>query len=106
VIEKENQMKIYFLIATVVLSVGMMSATPCAAGNGGEAVFKAYCSFCHPNGGNVIDPDKKISGIKNPARIIIKIRNGGGGMPVFDTRSISDADAKLLAGYIMKTFRK
>lgn len=99
-------MKINILIATIVLSVGMMSATSFAAENGGEALFKANCAFCHPNGGNVMKPNKKISGIKSPSKIIKKIRNGGGGMPVFDARSISDADAELLAGYIMKTFRK
>lgn len=94
------------LMATVVVSVGMMSAAPFAAEAGGEAVYKANCASCHPDGGNVMKPDKTITGIKSSSNIIKKIRSGGGGMPVFDTKSISDADAKLLADYIMKTFKK
>ncbi len=94
------------IMATVVLSVGMMSAAAFAAETGGEAIFKAKCAPCHSEGGNVVKPEKTIKGIKNPKKIITQIRKGGGGMPVFDAKAISDADAKLLADYIMKTFKK
>jgi cytochrome c6 len=105
-IEKENEMRKHILMTTVVLSVGMMSAAAFAAETKGEAIFKAKCASCHPDGGNVINPKETLKGIKNPKKILTQIRKGGGGMPVFDTKTISDADAKLLADYIMKTFKK
>jgi cytochrome c6 len=105
-IEKENKMKKTIIMATVVLSVGMMSATAFAAETGGEAIFKAKCASCHPDGGNVMKPKDTLKGIKNSKKITTKIRKGGGGMPAFDAKAISDADAKLLADYIMKTYKK
>ena len=92
--------------ATVVLSVGMMSAAAFAAETGGEAIFKAKCASCHQDGGNVMKPNTTLKGIKDPKKIITQVRKGGGGMPAFDAKAISDADAKLLADYIMKTFKK
>lgn len=105
-IEKENLMKRNVLLATVVVSVGMLSSAAFAAGNSGEVIFKAKCASCHPDGGNVMNPKETIKGIKNAKKIITQVRKGGGGMPAFDAKAISDADAKLLADYIMKTFKK
>lgn len=99
-------MKKSILMATVVVTVSMMSAAAFAAVNSGEAIFKAKCASCHPDGGNVIKPKETIKGIKNSKKIIKQVRKGGGGMPAFDAKAISDADAKLLADYIMKTFKK
>ena len=99
-------MKKSILMATVVATVCMVSAAAFAAATGGEALFKAKCASCHPDGGNVIKPKETLKGIKNANKIITQIRKGGGGMPVFDAKAISDADAKLLADYIMKTFKK
>jgi len=99
-------MKKNIFMATVVVSVCMMSAAAFAAVNSGETIFKAKCASCHPDGGNVIKPKETIKGIKNAKKIITQVRKGGGGMPAFDAKAISDADAKLLADYIMKTFKK
>jgi cytochrome c6 len=92
--------------AVVVLSVCLLSAAAFAAEAGGEAVFKAKCASCHPNGGNVMKPAHTLKGISKPEKIIKKVRKGGGGMPAFDAKAISDADAKLLADYIITTFKK
>ncbi len=98
-------MKKSILMATVVLSVGMMSAAAFAAETG-EAIFKAKCAACHPDGGNIMKPKATLKGLKDTKKIITQVRKGGGGMPAFDAKAISDADAKLLAGYIVKTFKK
>ncbi|MDD2273142.1 MAG: c-type cytochrome [Desulfuromonadaceae bacterium] len=98
-------MKKSIFMATVVVSISLMSVAAFAAGAGGEEIFKAKCAACHPGGGNIINPNKPLKGIKNTKVIVNKIRKGGGGMPVFDTKTISDTDAKLLAGYIIKTFK-
>ena len=99
-------MRMSIVAATVALSVGMMSAAAFAAENSGEAIFKAKCASCHPDGGNIMNPKETLKGIKSSKKIITQIRKGGGGMPAFDAKAISDADAKLLADYIMKTFKK
>ena len=97
-------MKKRIILATVAVSVGMMSAA--FAAETGETIFKAKCSSCHPDGGNIINPKATLKGIKDPTKITKKIRKGGGGMPVFDAKAVSDADAKLVADYIVKTFKK
>jgi cytochrome c6 len=99
-------MKKSILMATVVASISLMSAVAFAADAGGEAVFKAKCASCHPDGGNIMKPGATLKGIKNAKKITTQLRKGGGGMPAFDAKAISDADAKLLADYIIKTFKK
>jgi len=94
------------LMATLVVSIGMMSAAAFAAGDAGEAIFKAKCASCHPNGGNIMKPAATLKGLKDAKKIVTQVRKGGGGMPAFDAKAISDTDAKLLAGYIVKTFKK
>lgn len=72
----------------------------------GEAIFKEKCASCHPNGGNIMNPKEQIKGMKNPKKITGKVRKGGGGMPAFDQKAISDADNKAIADYVIKTFKK
>jgi len=98
-------MKKSIIAVTVAVSVGMMSVGA-FAGDSGEAIFKAKCASCHPDGGNIIKGKKSIKGIKDANVVTKKIRAGGGGMPTFDAKTISDADAKSVAEYIVKTFKK
>jgi cytochrome c6 len=93
-------------MATALVSISLMSTAAFAAGNSGETIFKAKCAACHPDGGNIMKPNETIKGIKSSKKIISQVRKGGGGMPAFDAKTISDADAKQLADYIMKTFKK
>ena len=94
------------VLAAVVVCISMMSAVAFAAGDAGEAIFKAKCASCHPDGGNIMNPKETLKGIKDPKKIIKQVRKGGGGMPAFNAKAVSDADAKLLADYIIKTFKK
>jgi cytochrome c6 len=98
-------MKKSIIAVTVAACVSMMSVAAFAAETG-ETLFKAKCSSCHPDGGNIINPKETLKGIKDTKKITGKIRKGGGGMPVFDAKAVSDADAKLIADYIVKTFKK
>jgi cytochrome c6 len=94
------------LLAAVALSTALLASAASAATAGGEAIFKAKCAACHPDGGNIINPKVTLKGIKDPKKITGKIRTGGGGMTPFDAKSVSDADAKAVADYIIKTFKK
>jgi len=99
-------MKKLLLALAITVSINMLSIVVLAAETGGEAIFKSNCSSCHPNGGNLMKPSKSLKRIKNPGKIIRKVRNGGGGMPSFDAKTISEAEVGQLADYIIKTFKK
>jgi len=77
----------------------------------GEELFKTHCAACHPDGGNIVNPqktlhkkDRQTNNINKPQDIINKMRNPGPGMTQFDKPTISDKDAKKIAEYIIKTF--
>jgi len=81
------------------------------ASEAGKNLFKQHCAVCHPDGGNVIKPDKTLrkdareaNNIKTPEDIIGKMRHPGPGMSMFDETTIPDSEAKEIADYIMKTF--
>jgi len=99
-------MKKNIILATLALSATMLASAAVAAPADGEAIFKAKCAACHPDGGNIIKPSETLKGIKDSKKIISKIRKGGGGMTAFDAKAVSDADAKAVASYIIKTFKK
>lgn len=78
----------------------------------GGDLFSQHCMACHADGGNIINPAKtigkvalKANGITDWKGIVKVMRNPGPGMTKFDTKSVSDKDAKLIAEYILKTFK-
>ena len=78
----------------------------------GEELFKQHCASCHPDGGNIINAQKtlgkgtlKANGITDWKGILKIMRNPGPGMTTFDAKAVSDKDAKLVAEYILKTFK-
>lgn len=78
----------------------------------GEDLFKQHCALCHPDGGNVINPEKTLhkealesNNIKTPSDIIETMRNPGPGMKKFDEETIPDKDAKEIAEYILEMFK-
>ncbi|HMK43857.1 MAG TPA: c-type cytochrome [Dissulfurispiraceae bacterium] len=78
----------------------------------GAVEFKEHCAVCHPEGGNIVNPQKTLrskdlaaNGIKKPADIIKKMRAPGPGMTQFDKKTIPDKEAQAIAQYILKTFK-
>lgn len=78
----------------------------------GEALFKQYCSNCHPNGGNASDPKRPLYGsvlkrnhITTPEDIVRIMRNPLSRMIRFDPSTLSDRDARVIAEYVLKTFK-
>jgi len=78
----------------------------------GEALFKQYCSSCHPDGGNASDPKRTLHGsvlksnhISTPEDIVRIMRNPLSRMIRFDASALSDKDAQAIAEYVLKTFR-
>jgi cytochrome c6 len=82
------------------------------SGMSGEALFTTHCSGCHPVGGNVRYPQKSLdrmtlaaNGITTPKQIIQLMRHPGRGMKQFDQATISNADARKVAEYLLATFK-
>lgn len=99
-------MKKSVLCIIAALTTTIAAGTALAEQKSGEALFKEKCASCHPDGGNIMNPKEQIKGLKDSKKIVKKIRKGGGGMPSYDQKSITDADAKSVAEYIVKTFKK
>jgi len=106
--------KAFILLSVLAIAALVVGATGTAkgAGNTGEALFKQNCSPCHPDGGNIVNPqktlhkkDREANGVKTASDIMGKMRNPGPGMTKFDENTISDKDAKEIANYILKTFK-
>ena len=98
-------------VAVAVLAIGTVVIAE-EQGKKGEALFKQHCSPCHPDGGNVINPqktlhkkDREANGVKTASDIINKMRNPGPGMTKFDKKTLPDADAKAIAEYELNTFK-
>ncbi|MBX6423277.1 c-type cytochrome [Thermosulfurimonas sp. F29] len=92
-----------------VLSGGVRAGTP----EKGARLFRRHCNFCHPGGRNVVRKGKELyrevlirNGITSPEDIVKKMRHPGPGMPTFSERRIPDDEARAIAEYVWKTFRK
>lgn len=105
-----------YWIGVVMLSAGLfcgsMAVEAAQGTSSGEEGFTKNCAVCHPNGGNIINPDDTLDrkalekeGIRTATDIIKKMRDPGPGMTKFDTKMIPDAEAKAIAEYILKTFK-
>ncbi|MDR3580812.1 MAG: c-type cytochrome [Oryzomonas sp.] len=78
----------------------------------GEELFKQYCAACHPDGGNVSDPERSLHGSAlrshhiTRARDIVRImRTPISRMIGFDAATLSDKDATAIADYVLYTFK-
>lgn len=95
------------LVALLLLPLSVVSG----AQNDGKADFEMFCSGCHPDGGNAINPaktlrkmDREANGVKTAADIVKIMRKPGQGMRAYTKEDISNKRAKALAEYILKTF--
>jgi cytochrome c6 len=105
-------------VATVaILTLGLFATTAFADTKKGGKIdgkkeFEEHCVVCHKDGGNMINQTKTLSkkdrdanGVKNAKDIIKLIRKPGAGMTTFDSKTISDKEAKAIADFILKTFK-
>jgi hypothetical protein len=69
----------------------------------GADIFNTYCRVCHPNSGNIINPDKPVKGsqkLRDFDTFLAYIRNPASPMPSFSQETISDKQAEALYKYI------
>ena len=103
---------IYFLCFCAVTVLGYFGGELTYAGRtvsglkeykAGQEIFSAYCTTCHPSGGNTIDPGRPIlhsALLQNQDIFNLWLRNPATPMPAFPSSKISDAQAKELYAYI------
>jgi cytochrome c6 len=101
-----------FAIFFVACQIIEPAAGTSAQAKAGEDLFKQHCAPCHPNGGNIVNPqktlrqkDRESNGVKTASDIVSKTRNPGPGMTKFDEKALPDKDAQAIAEYILKTFK-
>ena len=100
------------VLVTLLLLCGGTGTAKESSKKSGEALFKQHCVICHPDGGNIINPQKTLhkknlesNKIRNAGDIVKTMRNPGPGMTKFDEKMIPDKEAKEIAEYILKTFK-
>jgi cytochrome c6 len=78
----------------------------------GEQLFKQYCSSCHPDGGNVSDPERSLRGsvlrkshITTPDDVVRIMRKPQSRMIRFDAATVPDTEARAIAEYVLKAFK-
>ncbi len=88
------------------------AAATAASDKSGQELFGQHCAACHPDGSNIIKPEKTLhksdlaaSGIKTAEDIVATIRNPGPGMPKLDSQALADAEARKIAEYILESFQ-
>jgi cytochrome c6 len=101
-----------FLICTQALLYTAAFSSAEASAISGKKEFMEHCAVCHPDGGNIVNAkktlhkkDREMNNIKSAADIIGKIRNPGPGMTRFNKNTVSDAEARAIAKYILSTFK-
>ena len=75
----------------------------------GERIFLANCSVCHPQGGNIIKPDKPLISapeLKELKTFIGRIRHPVAPMPAFGPSQITDQQADELYRYIVNVLER
>ena len=97
------------ILLVVLLLLPLMPAS--AAQYDGKADFEMFCSGCHPDGGNAINPAKTLrkmnreaNGVKTAADIVKIMRKPGQGMRAYTKEDLSNKRAKALSEYILKTY--
>ncbi len=108
-------MKNFFVAALALVVAGFLAlpgGAAAAEGHSGETLFKQNCASCHPEGGNIINPQKTlqqksraVNNVKTAEDIIKVMRNPGPGMTKFDAKTIPDKHARMIADYIILTYK-
>lgn len=105
-------MKIIFFTLSTLFLIFLCNSPGISEENNGQALYEKLCARCHPDGGNIMKPDKPLfrksleaHDIKTPDDIVNVMRNPGKGMIKFTKEKLSDDDAKKVAEYILETFQ-
>jgi mono/diheme cytochrome c family protein len=88
-------------------SVNAMERQARAGDPSGSEIFASYCVFCHPHGGNTIDPNMPLEGAPELGSYYSfrsLVREGRGKMPAFSSSQISDSQLRKLYRYVSSAY--
>jgi cytochrome c6 len=104
-----NMKRIAFVLSVAAICVALLSiagfAQVTAKSKIGEEEFKKNCASCHPNGGNVIEPEDTIKGspkLRDFETFLSWIRKPVQPMPTFSPSQLSEEQARQLYDYIVE----
>ena len=101
---QDKRLIVAIVMPLFLLATGMGIGQETGSEGKGRETFAMNCSPCHPQGGNLIKPEKTIKGSKkltNPKALLEWIRKSVASMPVFPAARISDKQAEELYLYIV-----
>ncbi len=108
----KNIFLILAIVFTIMILLSRISISADPAASSGESLFMKNCQICHKDGGNIINPkktlslqDRKANKMTTVEALIKNMRNPGPGMTSFDEKTISNAEARAIAEYVIKTFK-
>ncbi len=73
----------------------------------GAGIFASRCASCHPNGGNIFNPDLPLKGapqLGSYSSFKSIVRQGRGPMPAFSSYQISDSQLRELYRYVRSAY--
>ncbi len=89
-----------------------LCGTPPGGRIDGKEEFIEHCAVCHPNGKNIVNVQKPLSGkalqangIGTVNNIVAKMRIQGPGITRFVEQPISDPEAKAIAAYVLRAIK-
>ena len=101
--------KVLIIMTIVLLITGMGLGAEKGKGKTGREEFQEKCAICHPEGGNVIKPDKPLKGsekLANFQTFQTWIRNPVPPMTSFPASQISERQARVIYDYILTALKK
>lgn len=97
--------KLAIIMAVIFLVTGIGVGQDAKKGKTGREEYQTSCSPCHPDGGNVIKPEKPLRGSKKLANFktfLSWIRKPVQNMTAFSPAEISDKQAQELYDFILR----
>ena len=106
---KKLDMNMAIILAVILLMPCLGLGAGKEKGKTGQEEFQTNCAACHPDGGNVIKPDKPMKGSEKLAdfkAFQAWIRKPVPPMTPFTTAQISDKQVRVLYDYILMASKK
>jgi cytochrome c6 len=106
------------LIALLLFPLSIIAVAHAQTGSDiteGKRLFLKHCALCHPNGQNVVNPDKTLrkkdldkNGLSTINSLVRYMKNPGQGMPklVHENQEITKDQARGVAAYILDYLNK
>jgi len=87
------------------------TSTPGKKVDVGKMLFEQHCAICHPDGRNLIRPEKTLVrerlekvGLSTTGALVTLMRHPGPGMKTFPPETLTNEEVTAIARYVLETF--